>query len=186
MRFAESNSDIALGWIAARCVGGGGRGAKSLLRSPCWPQSFLKNPKCFKMRVLPVEVLHHQYLAPNCSQLGVSISTSRKPRAVRAHSACAMGMHGLGRRAVGSTLFCPLFSQNLHQLFRRGTRTLTFVAIAYVRASLQGFPADLDRRCMSRTPFTAWPHTALHTALRVPAYPREFGRRDEAPRIVPP
>ena len=131
-------------------------------------------------------VFHHQYLAPNCSQLGVSISTSRKPRAVRAHSACAMGMHGLGRRAVGSTLFCPLFSQNLHQLFRRGTRTLTFVAIAYVRASLQGFPADLDRRCMSRIPFTAWPHTALHTALRVPAYPREFGRRDEAPRIAPP
>ena len=42
-------------------MGGGGRSAKSLLRCPCWPQSFLKNPNCFKMLVLQVEVLHHQY-----------------------------------------------------------------------------------------------------------------------------
>ncbi len=164
----ESNSDIPLGWIAARCVGGGGRSAKSILRSPFRPQSFLKNPKCFKMRVLQVEFLHHQNLTPNPSRLGVSISASRKPRGVRAHSACAGGGYGLGHRAAGLTLFCPLFSQNLHQLFRRGTRTLTFVAIAYVCASLQGFPEDLDRRCMSRTSVTAWLHTALHTALRVP------------------
>ncbi len=79
--------------------------------------------------------LGHQNLTPNPSLLGVSISTSRKPRGVRAHSACAGGGHGLGHRAASSTLFCPLFSQNLHQLFRRGKRTLAFVAIAYVRAS---------------------------------------------------
>lgn len=163
-----------------------GRSWICFLCSPNWLQAFPKRTFCLRISVFVADLFHHQYLAPNCSQLGVSISTSRKPRAVRAHSARAMGMHGLGRRAVGSTLFCPLFSQNLHQLFRRGTRTLTFVAIAYMRASLQGFPADLDRRCMSRIPFTAWPHTALHTALRVPAYPREFGRRDEAPRIAPP
>ena len=42
-------------------MGGGGRGANNFLRSPYWPQSFLKLPKCFKMRVLTVEVLHHQY-----------------------------------------------------------------------------------------------------------------------------
>ena len=128
----------------------------------------------------------HQNLTPNPSRLGVSISASRKPRGVRAHSARAQGGHGLSHRAASSTLFCPLFSQNLHQLFRRGTRTLTFFAIAYVRASLQGFPADLDRRCMSRTSVTVWLHTALHTALRVPAYPRVSGRRGEAHRIVPP
>lgn len=34
--------------------------SKNLLSSPCWPQSFLKFPKCFKMLVLQVEFLHHQ------------------------------------------------------------------------------------------------------------------------------
>lgn len=39
-----------------------GRGGclKNALRSPFLPQSFLKTPKCFKMPVLQVEVLHHQ------------------------------------------------------------------------------------------------------------------------------
>ncbi len=67
--------------------------------------------------------LHHQNSTPNCSRLGVSICTSRTSRRVRAHSACARGASALSRRAAGSTLFCPLFSQNLHQLFRSGTRT---------------------------------------------------------------
>ena len=127
-------------------MGGGGRCAKSILRSPCWPQSFLKYPKCFKMPVIEVEVLHHQYLTPNCSQLGVSISASRKPREVRAHSACARGMQGLGRRAAGSTLFCPLFSQNLHQLFRRGTRTFPSCAMGCACVSLMGFPIGLGEQ----------------------------------------
>ena len=43
---------------------GDSRGTKSSLGSPCWPQSFLKTPKCFKMRVLSVEVLHHQFQKP--------------------------------------------------------------------------------------------------------------------------
>ena len=60
----EPNSDISIGWITARCMGGGGRCAKSLLRSPCWPQSFLKPAKCFKMPVIEVEVLHHQFQKP--------------------------------------------------------------------------------------------------------------------------
>lgn len=50
----------------------------------------------------------HQNLTPNCSRLGVFISTSCKPRGDRARSACARGAHGMGRKAAGSTLFCPL------------------------------------------------------------------------------
>ena len=44
----------------AWCMVGDKRSAKNLLSSPCWPQSFLKLPKCFKITVLPVEFLHHQ------------------------------------------------------------------------------------------------------------------------------
>ena len=131
-------------------------------------------------------VFRHQNLTPNPSRLGVSISASRKPRGVRAHSACAGGGHGLGHRAAGLTLFCPLFSQNLHQLFRRGTRTLPVCAMSCQCVRLNGFPSNLDMQSMSRTSVTAWLHTALHTALRVPAYPRVFGRRGEVPRIAPP
>ncbi len=113
-------------------MGGGGRDAKNSLRSPYWPQSFLKTPKCFKMPVLSVEFLHHQNSTPNPYRLGVSISTSRKPRGDCAHSARARGVHDLTRRAVSSTLFCPLFSQNLHQLFRRGTRTVPYLLATYI------------------------------------------------------
>ena len=128
----------------------------------------------------------HQNLTPNPSRLGVFISASRKPRGVRAHSACAGGGHGLGHRAAGLTLFCPLFSQNLHQLFRSGTRTLPVARTSCQCVRLNGFPSNLDRQSMSRTSVIAWLHTALRTALRVPAYPRVFGRRGEVPRIAPP
>ena len=86
----------------------------------------------------------HHNLTPNCSQLGVSICTSRKPRGDRAHSACAGGGHGLCRRAAGLTLVCPLFSQNLHQLFRRGTRPLPSAARNYACVCFSGLTAGLD------------------------------------------
>ena len=54
------------------------------------------------------------------------------------------GVHGLGRRAAGLTLFCPLFSQNLHQLFRRGTRTLPYAARNYACAGVSGLTDGLD------------------------------------------
>ena len=90
--------------------------------------------------------LHHQNLTPNPSRLGVSISASRKPRGVRAYSACAGGVHGLGRRAAGLTLFCPLFSQNLHQLFRGGTRSLRCSSNTYARAIGSGLLACLHEQ----------------------------------------
>ena len=86
----------------------------------------------------------HQNSAPNCSQLGVSICASRKPRGDRTHSACARGVRDLTRRAVSSTLFCPLFSQNLHQLFRQGTRTLPYAARNYACVGASGLTAGLD------------------------------------------
>ena len=86
----------------------------------------------------------HQNSAPNCSQLGVFICASRKPRGDRTHSACARGVRDLTRRAVSSTLFCPLFSQNLHQLFRRGTRTLPYAARNYACVGVSGLTAGLD------------------------------------------
>ena len=97
-------------------------------------------------------VFHHQNLTPNPSRLGVSISASRKPRGVRAYSACAGGVHGLGRRAAGLTLFCPLFSQNLHQLFRGGTRSLRCSSNTYARAIGSGLLACLhEQNCRANT-----------------------------------
>lgn len=93
---------------------------------------------------------HHQNSTPNCSRLGVFISTSRKPRGDRARSACARGASSLGRSAAGLTLFCPLFSQNLHQRFRRGTRTLPAAAMTCQCVRLNGFPSNLDRQGMTR------------------------------------
>jgi len=89
---------------------------------------------------------HHQNSTPNPSRLGVSISASRKPRGDRARSACARGAHGLGRRAAGSTLFRPLFSQNLHQLFRRGTRTLSCAVGIYACVGFSSLTGGLDHQ----------------------------------------
>ena len=112
---------------------GGGSSAGRAPRSQCGGREFDPPPL-------------HQKLTPNPSRLGVSISASRKPRGVRAYSACAGGVHGLGRRAAGLTLFCPLFSQNLHQLFRRGTRRLRCSSNTYARAMGSGLLACLHEQ----------------------------------------
>jgi len=65
---------------------------------------------------------HHQ-LTPNRSRLGVFTSRPRNVRGVHAHSACARGWSEPVPVVACSTLFCPLFSGNLRQLFHRSTRT---------------------------------------------------------------
>jgi len=65
----------------------------------------------------------HHHLTPNRLRLGVFTSRPRNVRGVHAHSACARGWSEPVPVVACSTLFCPLFSGNLRQLFRRSTRT---------------------------------------------------------------
>ena len=133
LRFAESNSDISIGWIAARCVGGGGRSAKSILRSPCWPQSFLKKPKCFKMLVLQVEFLHHHFQSPTL--IGWAFSHLDFPHAVRGfRQFCVCHRHWRANQKTPAypsslTLFWSLFSKNRPELRQPSTRRNPFVTI---------------------------------------------------------
>ena len=96
LRFAEPNSIASLGWVVTQGMGGGGRGAKNIRRSPYWPQYFLEFPKCFKMLVLQVGFLHHQkkrlargkpFSFPGQDQAKASVSTLRsQPSAYSASS----------------------------------------------------------------------------------------------------
>ncbi len=87
-------------------MGGGGRCAKSLLRSPCWPQSFLKIPKCFKMRVLSVDVLHHHNLKSQPLSVGIFFARSASVGAVPGHRLA----RGTSTTAPVPALFQPLSS----------------------------------------------------------------------------
>ena len=88
--------------------------------------------------------LCHQNSAPNCSQLGVFICVSRMTRGVPAHSACARGWSDTVPMAASSTLFCPLFSRNLCQLFRRSTRTSPCATTSCACVSFMSSPTVLD------------------------------------------
>jgi len=99
-----------------------------------------------RISVPVADAFHHQNSTPNCSRLGVLVSAPRKPRGDHACFACARGVHGLGQRVAGSTLFCSLFSQNLHQLFRGGTRTLPVSAMHCQCVSSNSFSSNLDRQ----------------------------------------
>ena len=92
--------------------------------------------------------LHH-YSAPNRSRLGVFISASRKPRGVPGRSACADGRRTRGRDAPGSPLFRPLFSRNLRQLLRRGTRTRPCAPETCAHAIAIGCPANVEQQSIT-------------------------------------
>ena len=109
---------------------------------------------------------HHHYSAPNRSRLGVSISGVRRRRGVPGHSACAASRRTRGHDAIGSPLFRPIFSRNLRQLLRRGTRTRPCVPATCARAIAIGCPANLEQE--SITP-TRPPRRASSTTLRVAA-----------------
>lgn len=87
----------------------------------------------------------------------------------------------MGRRSAGSTLFCPLFSQNIHQLFRRGTRTLPFCAKSCQCVRPNGFPSNLDRQSVNRTVVIHRRHVASNTSLRAYSWIRGCRRRAWVP-----
>lgn len=87
---------------------------------------------------------HHHQLTPNRSRLGVFTSRPRNVRGVHAHSACARGRCERGPMAPSSTLFCPLFSGNLRQLFRRSTRTSPCVTTTSACVGFLSSPTGLD------------------------------------------
>jgi hypothetical protein len=65
--------------------------------------------------------LHHHYSAPNLSRLGVFICGFRTPCGLPGRSACAARL-AKGDTAPGLPLCRPIFSRNLRQLLRCGTR----------------------------------------------------------------
>ena len=86
----------------------------------------------------------HHLSTPNCSQLGVFICVSRMTRGVPAHSACARGWSETVPMAASSTLFRPLVSRNLCQLFRRSTRTSPYATTSCECVGFTSSPTGLD------------------------------------------
>ena len=125
--------------------------------------------------------LHHHYSTPNCSQLGVFTSSSRRTRGVHAHSACARGWSEPAPVVAGSTLFCPLFSGNLRQLFRRSTRTSSCVTTTCACVGFLSSPTGLDEQTIraNRGPGT---RTASSTCLGAGWTSRVLGRHAADPR----
>ena len=117
--------------ITARCVGGGGRGTKNFLRSTRRLQSFLKFPKCFKIQVLSVVVVHHHIQSPTL--LGWAFSHLGLPQSVRGFRRfCVCHGHRQASHETlayppGLTLFCSLFSKNIRELRQPSTRRNPFV-----------------------------------------------------------
>jgi len=88
--------------------------------------------------------LHHHYSPPNRSRLGVFTSRPHMVRGVHAHSACARGWSEPVPMVASSTLFCPLFSQNLRPFFavahahRLARQRLVHVSAFLVRRPVRG------------------------------------------------
>jgi len=75
--------------------------------------------------------------------LGVFLCGFRTPRRLPGRSACA-NRAGHGRRdPPSSPLFCPIFSRNLRQLLRRGTRRRRSSSMACACADGNGWLAGL-------------------------------------------
>ena len=108
----------------------GGSSAGRASRSQCEGREFDPPP------------LHH-YSAPNRSRLGVFVCEPPKPRGVPGHFACASrSAHGRHDRP-GSPLFRPVFSRNLRQLLRHGTRRRRFSSMVCACADGNGWLAGL-------------------------------------------
>lgn len=125
----------------------------------------------------------HQNSAPNCSQLGVFICVSRMTRGVPAHSACARGWSDTVPMAASSTLFCPLFSRNLCQLFRRSTRTSPCTTTSCACVDFSSSTTCLDEQTIRQTP-SSGTRTASSTNPRVYGTPRALRRHGAGPRIA--
>ena len=125
----------------------------------------------------------HQNSAPNCSQLGVFICVSRMTRGVPAHSACARGWSDTVPMAASSTLFCPLFSRNLCQLFRRSTRTSPCTTTSCACVDFSSSTTRLDKQTIRQTP-SSGTRTASSTNPRVYGTPRALRRHGAGPRIA--
>ena len=102
--------------------------------------------------VITVVDFRHQNSAPNCSQLGVFISASRKSRGDRAHSACASHPRHERPNSPGLPLFCPIFSRNLRQPLRRGTRRRRCSSATYACADGNGWLAGLHEHSRTANP----------------------------------
>ena len=87
--------------------------------------------------------LHHQNIAPNRSRLGVFVCGFPKPRGLRGRSACASRSARGWYDRPGSPLFRPIFSRNLRQLLRRGTRRRRFPSMVCACADGNGWLAGL-------------------------------------------
>lgn len=88
--------------------------------------------------------IHHQNITPNPSRLGVFVCGFPKPRGGPGYFACA-SRSACGRHdRPGSPLLRPIFSRNLRQLLRRGTRTSPCAPVTYARvAAIVGLVWDL-------------------------------------------
>lgn len=127
--------------------------------------------------------LHHQNSTPNCSQLGVFICASRMTRGVPAHSACASGWSDTVPMEASSTLFCPLFSRNLCQLFRRSTRTSPCTTTSCACVDFSSLTTCLDKQTIRQKP-SSGTRTASSTNPRVYGTPRALRRHGAGPRIA--
>ena len=103
----------------------------------------------------------HQNSAPNCSQLGVFICGFRPSRGAPGHSACASSSLSDRHHAPGSPLFRPIFSRNLRQLLRRGTRRRRCSSTTCARADANGCLAGLHEQCRTANPRGQHPRQPL-------------------------
>src|SRR6218665_1393116 len=107
---------------------------------------------CSGGRVVYCKVdLHPHYSAPTRSRLGVFICGFRTPRGLPGRSACAASRLAKGDTVPGSPLFRPIFSRNLRQLLRRGTRRQCCPSSTCACAAGNGLPACLHERSRCAT-----------------------------------
>ena len=161
---------------ACRGMVGTARGTESLLHVARNPSRLRPVVQACGRTVRSSAILHHHYSAPNCSQLGVFICVSRMTRGVPAHSACARGWSDTVPMAAGSTLFCPLFSRNLSQLFRRSTRTSPCATTSCACVDFSSSTTCLDKQTIRLTP-SPGPRTASSTRRRAGESEQVLGRR---------
>ena len=96
--------------------------------------------------------LHHQNSAPNPSRLGVFICGFHTPRGLPGRSACAASRLAKGDTALGSPLFCPIFSRNLRQLLRRGSRRRPCPSTTCACSDGNGWLAGLHEQSTTANP----------------------------------
>ncbi len=95
---------------------------------------------------------HHHLLTPNRSRLGVFICGIPTPRGVPRHSACATSRSPDRHHAPGLPLFRPIFSRNLRQLLRRGTRRRRCASTTCACADGNGWLAGLHEQSATANP----------------------------------